>query len=310
MNNHPSIDYSKMYFTIKSLEDENVVSIKNVNCSILPTFYYSIDNGETWDSITATQARTLDVVTVNTDDTILFKSTQASLATDWNQYNCFQCSKNFIIYGNIMSLLQGDNFINNGEFDSNSKHNLVGLFRDSTTLLSAKNLILPAMTVTGNAYNCMFRGCINLEDAPKLPATTLKITPGSSTGGNYSSMFEGCINLLKAPELPATTLVPECYVRMFCMDRNKKITTPKMTKSPVLPAQVVPASAYKEMFSGNGNMSEVTCLATNISALNAVAQWLKNTSETGIFYKAATMDSWPRTGNTGIPSTWTVEDYI
>ena len=302
--------YSSKYFTIESLEDGNVVSIKNVSCDTLPVFYYSTNDGQTWDSITAEKSKTKAVVTINNGSKVLFKCTQASLSVAWNYYNCFQCSKNYIVYGNVMSLIWGDSFISNNEFASNTCANLVALFRDDTHIINASNLILPALTIPGQGYNGMFRGCSNLRKAPKLPATTFLKYTGTTTGGNYSSMFEGCINLEKAPDLPATTLEVECYQRMFCMNRNSRITTPKMTKSPVLSAAIVPEKAYNDMFKGNGNLAEVTCLATNISASNAVQNWLTNTSLTGTFYKAASMTSWPRSGNNGIPSQWEVYDYV
>ena len=306
----PQRDYSLEYLTIESLADSNTVSIRNKNCNTLPTFYYSTDGGSTWSSITAVKSQTKTVVTINSGDTVLFKCTQASLATDWDNYNGFQCSKDYIVYGNAMSLIWGDNFVSNSEFASNSICNLTALFRDDTHIRDASNLILPAMTVMFRSYNGFFRGCTNLKTAPKLPATTFRTSTVSAgvTGENYSSMFEGCINLEEAPELPATNLVAFCYYRMFCMNRNSKITTPKMTKSPVLPASVVTTSAYEEMFKGNGNLVEVTCLATDISASNAVKDWLRNCSSTGTFNKASSMSSWP-SGTSGIPSGWTVEDY-
>lgn len=302
-------DYSQMYFTIESQEDGNVVSIRNKNCNTLPTFYYSTDNGQTWSSITAVKSRTQSVVTIDSGETVLFKCTQAALSLNWNSYNGFQCSKNYIVYGNAMSLIWGDNFVSNSEFTSGTTNNLVGLFQDDTHVTDASNLILPAMTVLYNGYNGMFWGCTNLRKAPKLPATNFTIGGSQGNGDNYSSMFEGCINLEEAPELPATTLCGKCYNGMFRMDPNNRITTPKMTKSPVLPASVVPREAYQEMFKGNGNLVEVTCLATNISASRAVNNWLTNCSTTGTFKKAASMSSWPSSAS-GIPSGWTVEDYV
>jgi len=73
-----------------------------------------------------------------------------------------------------MSLLYGDNFINNSEFPINSTHNLCALFRDSTNLIDASDLILPATIGTASCYNGMFRGATNLSHGPKeLPATSL-----------------------------------------------------------------------------------------------------------------------------------------
>ena len=120
-----------------------------------------------------------------------------------------------------------------------------------------------------------------------------------------SSMFEGCINLEEPIEINFTTLADQCCFRMFCMDRNNKITTPKMTKSPILRCATGDSKCYEEMFKGNGNLIEVTCLKTDDT--NAFSNWLSNTSSTGTFKKASGA-SWS-TGTSGIPSGWTVVDY-
>jgi len=290
------------------LEDGCVVSIRNKNCNTLPTFYYSTNGGTTWSSVTAQKSKTVTAVTIDTGETVIFKCTQNSHATDWDAYNGFQCSKDYKVYGNAMSLIWGDDFVSNSEFASDTRSNLVALFREDTHVIDASNLILPAMIVMYQGYNGMFRGCTNLEKAPKiLPALTFIINTVTGYSDAYSSMFEGCINLEEGSELPATNLGRRCYQRMFCMNRNSKITTPKMTKSPVLPASVVVQNAYEEMFKGNGNLVEVTCLATTIQS-NSVNNWLLNCSDTGTFKKAASMSSWP-SGTSGIPSGWTIEDY-
>ena len=68
MNTFTPRDYSLEYFTIESLADSNTVSIKNVNCNTLPTFYYSTDNGTTWSSITAHKAEVMTLTTIQEID--------------------------------------------------------------------------------------------------------------------------------------------------------------------------------------------------------------------------------------------------
>lgn len=292
------IDYSTLYFTIESLQDGNVVSIKNNNCATCPTFYYSTDGGETWGNITAVKSQTVTVTTINTGDKLIFKCSSSALATGWDTYNCFACSKNYNVYGNAMSLLYGDNFASNSEFSSTSTHNFAALFRNDTHVIDAGNLILPALIIKESSYNGMFRSCTGLTTAPILPGTTLAV-------GCYSSMFEGCINLLEGPELPATVSAQECYQRMFCMNRNAKITTPKMTKSPVIRVNGAGSNCFKEMFKGNGNLVEITCLATTTSG---ASNWLQYGSSTGTFKKPSTV-TWARSVS-GIPSGWTIENYV
>jgi len=118
------------------------------------------------------------------------------------------------------------------------------------------------------AFRQMFQGCTTLTKAPKLPATTL-------SEGCYLGLFDGCTALTKAPELPAKTLVKDCY---------------------------------NNLFYGCTLLQEITCLATNISAVYSLNLWVSNVPSGGTFYKDPSMTSWP-TGDNGIPSGWTVVDY-
>ena len=290
-------DYSQDYFTIESLADNNVIKIgKNKSPSDI-SLSYSTDNGSTWTDLTISVAR--DLATINTGDKIMFKGINDGISTAWDAYYRFNASKNFKAYGNIMSILWGDSFTSNSEFKSGTSFNLCGLFFGTTTLTDASNLILPALTCTSSCYNGAFRGCTNLTAAPKLPAT-------QSAASCYSSMFEGDINLEEAPEINLVNMSQESCLRMFLMNRNSKITTPKMTKSPILRCANTATDCYKEMFKGNGNLTEITCLKTDTTG--ACTNWVQNISTTGTFYKASQKNDWPNNVS-GIPSGWTVLDY-
>lgn len=321
LNKFTPRDYSLEYFTIESLADSNTVSIKNVNCNTLPYYSYSTDNGTTWSSITAQKGKTLSVATINNGGKVLFKCSANNLGTGYSAYNCFLASGNHIVYGNAMSLLYGDNFASNSEFRSGSTNCLVSIFRDDTYLSDASNLILPALTCTYQCYNGMFRGCTNLAHGPELPATTY------IGGGCYASMFEGCVNLEEAPDINLVDLSNSntgnaksgIFNRMFCMSRTTTVTA-KMTKAPIIRASTIFSGKnlsgstddpnMNEMFKGNGSLTEVTCLATSfVSDTIPTKNWLLNVSPTGTFYKHPDMNDWP-TGVDGIPSGWTVVDYV
>ena len=87
-------------------------------------------------------------------------------------------------------------------------------------------------------------------------------------------MFQYCNSLTTAPELPATTLAKSCYSSMF---------------------ECCNALNYIKM------------LATDISATDCLSSWVYSVSKTGTFIKNAAMTSLP-TGESGIPSGWTVQD--
>lgn len=302
--NNDDHDYSLDYFTIESLEDDNRISVVKYVSGISLDIFYSYDEGQTWATTAFRGGASIFNKRLQTGEKVILKCTTNTWATAWDKHHRINCTKSFKVYGNVMSLLYGDDFVNNSEFASGSTHNLAGLFYQNTYLVDASNLILPALYARENCYNGMFRGCTSLTSGPKiLPATLLNSSA-------YSSMFEGCINLLESPEICATTLNGDQNMqKMFCMNRSNKITTPKMTKGPVLKVSELIATCYKEMFKGNGNLTEVTCLATQqsdggvVGTSNSTQDWLKNCSETGIIYIHP--DSvWSSGTSTGVPSGW------
>lgn len=295
-------DYSLDYFTIESLADSNTIKIaKTAKSPANLSLSYSTDDGSTWTDLTITGGR--DFTTINTGDKIIFKGINNSFSSAWDTYYRFNASKNFNVYGNAMSLLFGDNFTSNSEFASGTSFNFCGLFYGTTTLIDASNLILPALTCTESCYNGMFRGCTNLTIAPQLPALY-------SEHDCYSSMFEGCINLEVAPEINLTNMSLTCCKRMFCMNRNSKITTPKMTKSPILRVATPAANCYDEMFRGNGNINEVTCLITT-SNISCTENWLANAGNgSGTFRKSPLKNDWGLNSASSVPAGWTVINYV
>ena len=292
-------DYSLDYFTIESLEDNNQIKMQRSKTPTNPTLSYSLDDGETWTTVIV--SGTITFATINTGQKIIFKGTNAKFATTWDTYNYFTASKQFKVYGNIMSLLNGDNFKENSEFDSSSNHNFAGLFR-TTYIVDVSNLILPALTLYYSSYNGMFRGATNLEYGPKLlPALNVP-------QDGYSSMFEGCVKLVEGPEILATSVSGTGALnRMFCMNRNSKVTA-AMTKSPILRITnpQTQNNTYQQLFCGNGNINEITILiqGTNLSFTN----WLANTNSSGVI-KTLSGTTFAN-GVSGLPSGWTKETYV
>ena len=178
---------------------------------------------------------------------------------------------------------------------------------------------LPATTLADYCYNNMFQYCSSLTVAPALPATTLKL-------GCYSCMFLGCSSLTVAPSLSATTLADACCSKMF-QNCTSLTTAPatlpattlasycyqemfsgctSLTNAPALPAPTLAGHCYTQMFAECSSLSAVTCLATSISEPE-VYRWLYGVAANGTFTKAASATSWG-TGESGIPSGWTVKN--
>ena len=204
-------DYSMDYFTLVALESGVIPWKQNTTAK---TIEYSLNNG-TWTSITSTSST---VINVSQGDVIRFKGTNQTycsgnktqysgfgLGESGNNGEYFTNAASFNVEGNIMSLIYGDNFINQTSFNGGT-YNFCSLFKKAK-VVSAENLIMPATTLTQYCYRAMFSWATYLEKAPALPATTL-------AQGCYWYMFEACA-ITTAPDLLAETLVRECYGSMF-----------------------------------------------------------------------------------------------
>lgn len=136
----------------------------------------------------------------------------------------------------------------------------------------------------------VFADCAGLYYAHKLllPATTL-------SQGCYTALFIRCSNLLTVPTLPATTLVQECYQNMF-LGTN-------ITEAPVLLATTLTTKCYRQMFWGCTSLTKIVSYAQNISASEALTNWLDGVDAIGDFYNLGGAN-YP-SGASGIPSGWT-----
>ena len=319
-NSKEKVDYTTEYLTFNILS-AGTINWTASNTAFTKTIDYKVNNGE-WASITSNTGETAPTITVNSGDKIQFRGNNAQYATYSSftfSYNSFSGSTaSFEVEGNIMSLIYGDNFKNN--LTISSTYTFASLFRNCTKLVSAKNLILPATTLANDCYSGVFQGCTSLTTAPSLPATTLADYCYSSMFNGCTSlttvpsvlpattlaqyccqyMFQGCTSLTTAPELPATTLADSCYDSMF--NNCKSLTT-----APELPANRLARDCYDTMFYGCASLNYIKCLATNISARDCTYYWVGNVASTGTFVKSPNMTSWT-TGNSGIPTGWTVQD--
>lgn len=264
-----SHNYANDYFTIESLEASNTISLWTNDIGGTPTIYYSTD-GSTWQSYTTPSGGSIyDLVTLNANDKLYLKSTQTSGVT----YNCYQlCSTGTVnAYGNIMSLLYGDNFIGATTlpFDSTFYELFCPSYAGNKYLkiVDASNLILPSTVLRPKCYQLMFHWVQTMTAPPSLSAVT---TLASQC---CSSMFTYCTSMTSYVLPNVSTLVEKCYEWMFADDSA---------------------------------LNDVTCLATDNSALECTYGWLAGVAATGTFTKASTMTDWRIDHPNGIPENWTV----
>ena len=222
------------------------------------------------------------------------------------------------VYGDLCSLISSGEYT---QVETLSPYAFASLFSGNDKLKShpTEKLVIRPATVGDGCFRNMFQGCTALERAPELPATTL-------ASYCYESMFSGCTSLTLAPDLPATTLAEGSYGGMFfgctalqnppaisaqtlamgsCMNMFSDCTSLK--ESPELKAQTLSQYCYAFMFSRCTSLKKITCTASNISADNALMDWVDGvpSGAGGLFIKKSGVD-WP-TGISGIPSGWTVQ---
>ncbi len=305
-------DYSQDYLTFEALEAGTFTWTDTQNSNSIS---YSTDNGSTW----STLASGSSTPTIAANNKVMFKASGLTIA---NMYGIgtFSSSGRFNAMGNAMSLVYGDNFVN--QTTINSSYQLCKLFNNCTTLVDASDLILPATTLSDRCYYWMFRGCSSLTAAPELPATTVY-------NRSYYSMFANCSSLTTAPDLPATTIDENCYYYMFqnctsltiapsilpattlaisCYSSMFQNCT-SLTTAPELPASTLETRCYENMFKGCTLLNYIKCIATDVSAYLATNNWVVDVAATGTFVKANGTAAWnvSSAGN-GIPSGWTVQD--
>lgn len=238
--------YHNQYLTMEFLEDGDLcITSKPGHSSdtITDTFEYSI-NGADWSFPSEY------FITVKAGDKVRWKGDGISLHASTGGYNsmigCFYTTSKYKVYGNIMSLVAGDDFVDKYDLTEYGTGLFHLLFYENE-ITDASNLILPATTLSEVCYDHMFyQSGIYGEPfiPPKLPATTLAYHC-------YDGMFCSA-NITNLPELPATELVEGCYAYMFAnthgFDSSSKLT---------LPARNYQKNAYAGMIA-TGPIKELT----------------------------------------------------
>ena len=329
-----TIDYSKEYFTLHMLGDGNMTLYMPSSYTTAPS--YSVNGGE-WTTFTSETTLSL-----KSDDKVRVKCVTGAYQRGFK--TMFNGTYEYDVYGNVMSLLYGDNF--EGQTSLTTQYSFRSLFYNQTKSKNAENLILPATTLADSCYYAMFERCTSLTTAPELPATVLAVgcydsmfflckslttaptLPATVLAvGCYNSMFKGCTSLTTVQTiLPATILADSCYCEMFdgCTSLSTSPELPAtilakncyllmfygcaLTTAPELPATTLADSCYNSMFKSCSKLNKITMLATDISTSNDLYEWVYGVASNGTFIKHPNMTSLP-TGTSGIPSGWTVQDY-
>ena len=181
--------YSAIPLTFKILSAGTIMWRQNGgSTSTTKTIQYK-KNDDAWVSITSSPTVSVaPTISVQPGDIVQFKGTNIRYNNGSSQ-NIFSGTCSFNAYGNILSLIYGDNYLNETELPSGntSTKNFSGLFKQNMGIIDASNIIMPQNT-TWYCYEEMFYYCGNLVKAPTLPAATLVYAA-------YQQMFDNCKKL-------------------------------------------------------------------------------------------------------------------
>ena len=259
------------------------ITIAPTTGSPAPIMLKTTSDGTNW---TSNEISASTTIVLPADGYVMFDGTDSPNPMSTGTGSCwgFKCDVNHDVSGKISSLIPKTS--NNYIFSK--------LFRSDTKLIDASGLDLDIENLNDYIYHWMFYGCSGLIAAPALPSTHL-------ANKCYQGMFQNCSSLTTAPALPATTLKDSCYYGMF---RSTRITT-----APILPATTFVSACYREMFRDCTSLTSITCLAMTTSGSNPITDWVRGISTTGTLYVADGNSVGWTEGNSGYPSTWTLQTY-
>lgn len=262
------IDYTEPFYVENITQSTETFTLSKPSGTNTYTIEYSTDM-VSWDVLGSISCGGSLTRTLNPGDKIYLRADTRATASPNGMFNITGVSK---VGGNTMSLIYGSSFTGNETtfYNGGAVENFASLFANNTSLVNAGELLLPATTVYIGGYYRMFYQCSSLRLAPA-------ILPATSIGSNaYDSMFYQCSSLKKSPSILASE---------------------------------IPSYGCDSMFYGCTQLEQVTCLCTSFegSPGSDTNLWMVGVSQTGTFYKSASMNDWP-TGTSGIPSGWTVID--
>lgn len=277
------------YLRFKALEASTIGCTLVGSSMVMPNMEYSTDL-VTWSTFTNETT-----ISLSANDVVYFRGINNSIGISGTAYMKFVMTGTIEGYGNIMSLLYGDNF--EGQTTLSSEYSFCRLFNNCVSLKTPPEL--PATTVQKGSYFHMFRGS-GITYAPDLPVTNINGTQ------SLGSMFVDCADLIKAPKILPAMDFPNVqnfggYIAMFSGCTS-------LIEAPELPAQTLRQRVYMTMFRRCSSLNYIKMLATNISASNCLNLWVDGVAATGIFVKNINA-TWTTTGASGVPTGWTIIYY-
>lgn len=217
--------------TFEVLSD-GYINFKASTSAITKTVQYKKNDGE-WTDIESSTGGTQ--IAVSTGDVVKMRGDNSTYATDGSNYTTFAGTTcNFNLKGNIMSLISSTEYRTLKTISSN--YAFAYMFETCSTLLSTRELMLPATSISAGAYVGMFVSCTTMSESfNELPATTLGVSC-------YQNMLRGCTAMTSSVDvLPAATVPNSAYLQMFIYCRS-------LVKAPEILATSVGEKGCRNMF--------------------------------------------------------------
>lgn len=232
---HPN-PYESMYLTLEAL-DTGTIGMDGNGRSF--SFDVSVDGGQTWTTKSLTSSHTWERVSVNTGDKVMFrhngnwssgatKEWQGPSSDFWYYNNiCFGATCPYKVYGNIMSMWWGDNFVGKTTFPdygsssttTSWNYKMLGLFAEKTQAFitvsqNPNNMVRPPYPLPTPGYNSSDHEYHYLVDAENLVIPLdgkeqVGYSQNKHMTYTYFCMFYNCICLQKAPKWFNPTYVGE-----------------------------------------------------------------------------------------------------
>lgn len=244
---------------------------------------YSVDEGNTWVALAANT----DSPTVTAGNSILWRGKRS--VGSGNHY--FVATGRFDASGNPLSLQYKDNFV---DAAASSKYGFYKLFQNCTTLVNAKDIIIPTNITGGQFCMRMFEGCSSLISIPQLPNTSV-------AEDCYSTMFSGCSSLTMV-QLPEGMVSIDSSMFQNCTNLNVSIPSTvttiggnafyscKSITELTLPSGVTSIGANPFVYMSN--LTTVTCLATTPPSSGGNNPFNGDSNLSHIYVPAASVDDY------------------
>lgn len=227
------------YCTFEVLSEELIIKTsKQLNYSI---------NGKEW--ITPAYSLGGYVYTAKKSELISFRYYASSI--DGTMFFT-SIHGSFNLWGNILSLIFGDEANNNFDISKYSSA-FSRLFYNSGVVNISQNF-LPATSLGDDCYSQMFAGCSSLLNIPNLPATTFGKKP-------YTNMFSNCTSLKNITISEGTKVIGEQQF-YFCTSLKEVYCKP-----------TTPPTGASFMFSYNAAGRKIYVPRASVNAYKSAYGW-------------------------------------